>query len=233
MFCIKCGKQISDDSKFCSFCGASVEKSEDMQNRVDKPAIEKKNAISAASEEQHSISAKTMIAVSFVFFFAIALGVLVLSSGPKLATSKPATPSTTMPAKQEVEVQKIPAPISIERFEVDINVIGEPIARIQIKNESDKTIDGYKVLVSVKDNFGKDVREFGSGEPIAHLINQREIAPGDLSNYQYYWTLHGYETGTKFHAKLYEIHYTDGSSWKATQSDPVEADAVKTNNVID
>lgn len=227
MFCTKCGKQIPDDSKFCPYCGNPAETPENMQKRVDKPTPH-------IPDKPPQTSSKKSTVIASVIGIAILLGVITMAfnSKPASTTSKPASSTKTTQVKPKEEVQKIPAPTSIENFEIDINVIGEPIAKIQIKNNSDKTIDGFKVLVSAKDNFGKEVREFGGGKPVASLMSQRKIDPGALSDFRYYWTLHGYENGTKFHAKIYEIHYTDGTSWKASQSDPVEADAVKTDKVI-
>lgn len=236
MFCTKCGKQIPDDSKFCSYCGAAVETPEEMQKRIDKSDIEnKKNTTPVVANEQpRTSSSKSSIIIATFIALAILLGMLTLAIWPKSQTvpKKPATSTTqTKPTKEAV--QKIPAPTSIETFEIDINAIGEPVAKIQIKNNSDKTIDGFKVIVSAKDNFEKDVHEYGSGGTTARLISQRKIAPGAVSDSRIYWTLHGYENGTKFHVKVYEIHYTDGTSWKAAQSDPVESNTVKTDKVIE
>ena len=62
--------------------------------------------------------------------------------------------SQPAPVKEQ-KTGKLPAPASIANFEVDENVIGEPVAYIQIKNDSDKTIDGFKVRLSARDNFGQ------------------------------------------------------------------------------
>ncbi|MBQ5542528.1 MAG: zinc ribbon domain-containing protein, partial [Erysipelotrichales bacterium] len=41
MYCLKCGKQISDDAKFCLFCGAKVVKTNAAQFREIKEVPEK------------------------------------------------------------------------------------------------------------------------------------------------------------------------------------------------
>ena len=42
MFCIKCGKEIHDNSKFCNYCGASVEnEKEENGKRIDEDNAEK------------------------------------------------------------------------------------------------------------------------------------------------------------------------------------------------
>ena len=34
MYCIKCGKQIKDDSKFCEFCGANISAKTSLMSRI-------------------------------------------------------------------------------------------------------------------------------------------------------------------------------------------------------
>ena len=37
MFCPKCGKEIPDGSKFCSYCGEKIEQVEEVRNEEDIP----------------------------------------------------------------------------------------------------------------------------------------------------------------------------------------------------
>ena len=127
MFCTKCGKQIPDDSKFCPYCGNPAETPENMQKHVDKPTP-------YIPDKPPQTSSKKSTVIASVIGIAILLGVITMafSSKPASTTSKPASSTKTTQAKSKEEVQKIPAPTSIENFEIDINVIGEPIAKIKI-----------------------------------------------------------------------------------------------------
>uniref|UniRef100_UPI0040265016 hypothetical protein n=1 Tax=Megasphaera sp. TaxID=2023260 RepID=UPI0040265016 len=142
------------------------------------------------------------------------------------------TPTPAATTQKQQAAQKKPAPGSIEFFEVDKDAIGQPVALIPLNNESDKTVDGFKVILSAKDNFGNPVKQFGYGDPVMKLMSQRTVGPHEVSTTDHYWHLYGFENGTKFHIKLHEIHYTDGTSWKAEESEPVEADTTKTDKVV-
>lgn len=227
MFCTKCGKKIQDDAKFCPYCGATVkpivavdhQRSTERRQTVVKPA-------SPPQEKSKKGFFIGLIAVLAVLglLFAIGTG---NQQGKKMNTTS--APATT--TKQE-STQKKPAPGSFELFEVDKDVIGQPVAFIQLKNNSDKTIDGFKAILSAKDNFGAEVKQFGYSDPFMKLMSQHTVGPHEVSSASHYWHLFGFENGTKFHIKLYEIHYTDGTSWKAEESEPVEADTTKTEKVI-
>ena len=41
MFCIKCGKQIADGSKFCPYCGAAINENANTGNRSAAQPVRK------------------------------------------------------------------------------------------------------------------------------------------------------------------------------------------------
>ena len=71
MFCKNCGKQISNDSRFCRYCGTLVEELEDVniennvkttvQNQVvepvkEEPKFEVPDFTASATEEKHEFT---------------------------------------------------------------------------------------------------------------------------------------------------------------------------------
>ena len=229
MFCTKCGRKIPDDAEFCPYCGRKIDKIKNLEDDGVRPAAEEKVHTSAVPPaNQKTSSGRRIRGVIVIFLFIIGSCFLIASGG--LPGKKVA--GNGQGATAQEEKQKIPAPASFAHFEVDKDLIGQPVAFIQLKNDSDKTIDGFKVILTAKDNFDTQVKEFGTGDGIKKLMSQRTIRPHELSEANRGWNLYGYENGTKFHIKLYEIHYADGSSWKAEQSDSVEADATKTDKVV-
>ena len=230
MFCTKCGRKIPDDAEFCPYCGRKIDKIKNLEDDSVKHAAEDKvHTSSVPPVNQKTSSSRHIRGAIVIFLFIIGTCFLIASGG--LPGKKVAGNGQGVTTTQE-EKQKIPAPASFAHFEVDKDLIGQPVAFIQLKNDSDKTIDGFKVILTAKDNFDTQVKEFGTGDGIKKLMSQRTIRPHELSEANRGWNLYGYENGTKFHIRLYEIHYTDGSSWKAEQSDSVEADATKTDKVV-
>lgn len=232
MFCTKCGKKIQDDAKFCPYCGATVEPVVDLsqqhsperrQTSVARHTVPTPSAPPKKSRKGFWGALVVILAI-IGLLYTIGTG---NQQGKKMNTT-PAPAATT----QQQAAQKKPARGSIEFFEVDKDAIGQPVAFIQLKNDSDKTVDGFKVILSAKDNFGTEVKQFGYGDPVMKLMSQRTVGPHEVSTTDHYWHLYGFENGTKFHIKLHEIHYTDGTSWKAEESEPVEADTTKTDKVV-
>lgn len=239
MFCTQCGKKIQDDAKFCPYCGATIHHAEAPKETVEPAEPEVPVGSTEEPRQQvHNLPSrvrnlwpkdrKQRVRMWNRFVVAVLVCMMgaflysVHDDGSDVSKEEQALSDPTKqeekqapaPVKEQKPV-KLPAPASIANFEVDKNVIGEPVAYIQIQNDSDKTIDGFKVHLSAKDNFGQEVTEFGYGDPFTVLINQDTIEPQGLSDGTYHWTLHGLENGTKFHIELAEIHYTNGTSWHA------------------
>ncbi|MBS6791278.1 zinc ribbon domain-containing protein [Megasphaera sp.] len=241
MFCTQCGKKIQDDAKFCPYCGATILPPSDSKKQDNHPYESPKSSPSPSRSKVRKLwpsDRKQRVRIWNRFVAAVIAGIMGIALYDGLNTTE-VEKQQPEPVKQEehqsqpapVKEQKpvkLPAPASIANFEVDENVIGEPVAYIQIKNDSDKTIDGFKVRLSARDNFGQEVTEFGYGDPFTVLMSQHTIEPRGLSSDSYHWTLHGLENGRKFHVELAEIHYTNGTSWNSSWSDPVTADTKQT-----
>ncbi len=45
MYCVKCGKEIPNDSKFCPLCGAAVEESASVSQKTEAPKKKRKSAV--------------------------------------------------------------------------------------------------------------------------------------------------------------------------------------------
>ncbi|WP_296828426.1 zinc-ribbon domain-containing protein [uncultured Megasphaera sp.] len=250
MFCTQCGKKIQDDAKFCPYCGATVRSAEDSKEPVEpaepedpvEPTEEPRQQVHNLTSRVRNLwpkDRKQRVRMWNRFVVAVLVCMMgaflysVHDDGSDVSKEEQALSDPTKQEEKQAPVKeqkpvKLPAPASITSFEVDENVIGEPVAYIQIKNDSDKTIDGFKVRLSARDNFGQEVTEFGYGDPFTVLMSQRTIEPRGLSSDSYHWTLHGLENGRKFHVELAEIHYTNGTSWNSSWSDPVTADTKQT-----
>ena len=66
MFCKNCGKEIADDTKFCSFCGAS-------QVESDTPKVETPVAKNPAAKP--NVSKKSRMVAALLAFFLGGLGI--------------------------------------------------------------------------------------------------------------------------------------------------------------
>lgn len=91
-------------------------------------------------------------------------------------------------------------------------------------NHSGKTIDAYKVRISVYNNYGEQLKEFGVGNDHFNGISQDALADGQSSSSSRSWTLHGFDTGRKFVVRLMSIHYSDGTEWTTEQDQQVTAE---------
>ena len=171
MFCTQCGKKIQDDAKFCPYCGATILPSSDSKKQDKKPYEPPQQPsspiISRVRKLWPSDDKKQRVRTWNRFVAIVIIGIMgiALYDGFNNVGKEEKQPSD--PVKQEAKQApvKVPAPVSIVSFEVDKNLIDEPVAFIQIKNDSDKTIDGLKIRLTAKNNFDQDVSEFGSGRP--------------------------------------------------------------------
>lgn len=113
-------------------------------------------------------------------------------------------------ASTEADVPQGPAPIEIIKTSVTKDIIDTPVAAVQVKNITDKEIDGIKLTIKAFNNFGEPVNGFLSDNTY-NGIAQEIIAPGATENLQ--WTLYNYDGTTKVEAVPFHVHFTDGSSW--------------------
>jgi Zn-dependent protease with chaperone function len=103
-----------------------------------------------------------------------------------------------------------PSPLIITKTGVSEDSIGTPVAEISVRNDSKKTIDAFKVHIKTFDAFGDPVNGFLSDNNY-NGISQDAIAPGATENDQ--WKLYNFDTTKKISAEVYQIHFTDGTTW--------------------
>lgn len=124
-------------------------------------------------------------------------------------------------AERKAHEEKIKPPVELSNIIIDTDMIGTPQVAIIMTNTSQKTIDAFKVKIYAYDNYGKQLKEFGSGSDYFSGISQRELVAGATTSGDYYWTLYGFENGRKFKAQLYSVHFTDDTSWEAESGQDV------------
>lgn len=126
--------------------------------------------------------------------------------------------------KERAHQEAIKPPVTLDKVIVKPNVIGEPLVSLVMTNRSGKTIDAYKVQISVYNNYGEQLKEFGVGNDHFNGISQDALGDGQSSSSSRSWTLHGFDTGRKFVVRLMSIHYSDGTEWTTEQDQQVTAE---------
>lgn len=126
--------------------------------------------------------------------------------------------------RERAHQEAIKPPVTLDKVVVTPNVIGEPQVSLVMTNHSGKTIDAYKVRISVYNNYGEQLKEFGVGNDHFNGISQDALGDGQSSSGGRYWTLHGFDTGRKFVVRLMSIHYSDGTEWTTEDSQKVTAE---------
>lgn len=126
--------------------------------------------------------------------------------------------------KERAHQEAIKPPVTLDKVIVKPNVIGEPLVSLVMTNHSGKTIDAYKVQISVYNNYGEQLKEFGVGNDHFNGISQDALGDGQSSSSSRSWTLHGFDTGRKFIVRLMSIHYSDGTEWATEQDQQVTAE---------
>lgn len=244
MFCKKCGAHLPDDAAFCMKCGVKVESSEESSDSssLSHPAQETKIVLppflaAKKNDTKSEIQKSTKLLTGLIF------GIIIIACGIAFRHPDPVqkTPSETAvqqkspdeiaaekkAAKEKADAQKkaheeaIKPPVTLSRTIITPNVIGEPTLSLIMKNNSQKTINAFKLHIYAYDNYGKQVKQFGYGDGVFSAISQREIEPGGTTSSQYTWTLHGFDNGRKFKVQLYSIHFTDGTEWTAENDQDV------------
>lgn len=76
MFCVKCGKHISDESKFCSFCGSKVD-SEVYNNQILLDAQKKaEQQISKESTPEKNYNSYLIVLIFIIVLYITLRGVI-------------------------------------------------------------------------------------------------------------------------------------------------------------
>lgn len=234
LFCVKCGQPILKTSNFCPNCGAPVARISDEADGAPNtgPVADRQTDTGYTSPGLWEAMKKSKINALLLIAFVAAVLFTVMStiSDKQNAAVHKAPPSPPLP--KPTEIKKIPCPAVLSDARANIDVIGQPVIFVNLSNNTDKTIDGFKVRVTATNNFGEVIRGFGYGDDGMTLVGQMQIGPGASSGFGRYWTMHGFESGTKFHIVLTDIHFTDGTSWGSAQSEPETIDVTRTDDVI-
>lgn len=160
--------------------------------------------------------------VTTIAFVIILIVVSNLVSGEKTADEKQAQSSpkeesvvATETLNQEetsIEAPKetTPAPVEISKVVVKDDGFGNPTVSLNLKNTSEKEIDGVKVEVKTFNNFDEPAKGFLSDNTFRGVSQDRIVAGGSKT---VSWTLYNYEGVTKAQPTITSIHFVDGSSW--------------------
>ena len=97
MFCQKCGKQIDDNTKFCTSCGAPTEPSSPAVQEYGQP----RQASYVAPQKSNTALIITIIAAAFVIVAAIAAAVVIL-------TNKEVPPIDDIQTEQSSQENSVP-----------------------------------------------------------------------------------------------------------------------------
>ncbi|RKD20959.1 hypothetical protein BEP19_14835 [Ammoniphilus oxalaticus] len=105
-------------------------------------------------------------------------------------------------------------PLELLKSWVTFNSIGNPEARIRLKNITNKSVDAFDVKILTFDNYNQPVNHYLYKENIFSGVSQDIINPGITTGDNYYWTLHGHDNTTKIKTVLVRVHFTDDSVWE-------------------
>ena len=173
------------------------------------------------------------IGALFICYHVVGPGASGSTATPKVTSSAKAPAQTAeqkkaaeekATAEKKAHEEAIKPPVTLDKVVVTPNVIGEPLVSLVMTNHSGKTIDAYKVQISVYNNYGEQLKEFGVGNDHFSGISQDALGDGQSSSSSRSWTLHGFDTGRKFVVRLMSIHYSDGTEWTTEDSQKVAAE---------
>lgn len=177
--------------------------------------------------------AALIVGALFICYHVIGPGASSGATAPKVTSSAKA-PAQTAEQKKAAEEkaaadkkaheEAIKPPVTLDKVIVRSNAIGEPLVSLVMTNHSGKTIDAYKVQISVYNNYDEQLKEFGVGNDHFNGISQDALGDGQSSSSSRSWTLHGFDTGRKFVVRLMSIHYSDGTEWTTEQDQRVTAE---------
>ena len=125
-------------------------------------------------------------------------------------TPKPTrTPKPTETPKVEPEI-----PLEILDIRVSYNSIGSPEIYLDVKNTSySKTIDAFEFEVRCENTFGDAVKGNGFIETYNGIYQENPIKPQRRwEKENWYWSMYGFDTATRFYVQLTSIHTTAGET---------------------
>ena len=158
MYCNKCGKEIPDESKFCSYCGSIIKNEE--KNFQDKENIRnmKEQGDNKKEEEKHEkvlkLSLKKLITIILIIVV-IFIGTLIIIMNKKKSNNINLLKDNNIKRSETVNLFKIEAENN-KRQNVNLNVNEENFSK-QIETDLSKfkeTINGYYINVEGFEAFG-------------------------------------------------------------------------------
>ena len=192
-----------------------------------------KKAAEHATAESHPTDAnkaswvqnhKTLVTVGVLLVLIV---IAASSSGSKTAdtaqkqtNTTSATPNSNGQAQAtqstNVETKTAePSPLEVTKTSVTEDTIGTPIANITVKNTSQKTVDAFKVTIKTFNNFGEPAKGFLTDNSYNGISQDDKVAPNATADAS--WTLYNYDTTKKIEAEVYQVHFTDGTTWEKVQ----------------
>lgn len=191
-----------------------------LANRFEKKADAEVNEGTAVMPgnffEKHKI-------VTTIVFVIILIVVSNLVSGEKAGDEKQtqnspqeesvvATDDTQNQEETPTEMPKetTPAPVEISKVIVKDDGFGNPTVSLNLKNISEKEIDGVKIEIKTFNNFDEPAKGFLSDNTFRGVSQDKIVAGGSKT---VSWTLYNYEGVTKAQPTITSIHFVDGSGW--------------------
>ncbi|MFZ4800165.1 MAG: hypothetical protein ACOYMA_21930 [Bacteroidia bacterium] len=110
------------------------------------------------------------------------------------------------------KVQKY-SPLEFNEARIYPNEIGEPVLRINIHNNSTKTIDAFRCKVQCLNRFDEPVKDPFSRSNQAYITDQETIRPGEDGGGLNSFVFHFQGQTTKIKIILVKVHFTDGTFW--------------------
>lgn len=104
-------------------------------------------------------------------------------------------------------------PLKITKSWITHNSIGTSEANINIKNNSDKTVDALKVGILCYNNFDEPITESISGANQYMGISQSKLRPNKTETDT--WVMYLFDNTTKIKPYIYQVHFTDGTIWQS------------------
>lgn len=190
-----------------------------LANRFEKKADAEVNAETAVIQNNFFEKHKIVTTIAFVIILIIISN---LVSGKKTDGGKQAQNQSTeesivtaeIPNKEEAPTEApketTPAPVEISKITVKDDAIGNPNVTLNLKNTSDKEIDGVKVEIKTFNNFDEPAKGFLSDNTFQGVSQEKIVAGGNKTAS---WTLYNYEGVTKAQPTITSVHFVDGSSW--------------------
>lgn len=134
------------------------------------------------------------------------------ANGPIDTVDAVATTDTLITTSPLQEVANTtPCPVSITKAWVNRGDY-YPTASVKLSNDGSKAIDGIKVGLRCYNNFNEPVLNGYTNETMG-IVQERLRTAGKNT---YTWPLTAQTNTTRVDAYIKEIHFTDGTTWKAT-----------------